>query len=302
MPGKTTKQILTPEDAKAKAETFINTNLMSEGSSATVSGVTEDGDLYKVAVTVDGRTFDSYMTKDGKTFFPQGMEITEASSTPEAVTQNQAPAAEVSVKNDKPQVELFVMSHCPYGTQIEKGIIPAVEALGDKIDFKLKFCDYAMHGEKELAEQLRQTCIAKEQSTKILPYLKSFLADEDSDKALTQAGVDKNKLNACITATDKEFKVMEKFADKSTWQGGSYPVFDVFKADNEKYGVGGSPTLVINGEEISSGRDSSSLLGAICSGFNNKPEQCNTKVSSESPSAGFGYNAGTAAGSDASCN
>ncbi|MBU3941884.1 MAG: hypothetical protein KKF74_03150, partial [Nanoarchaeota archaeon] len=47
-------------------------------------------------------------------------------------------------KKDKPEVELFVMSHCPYGTQIEKGMLPVARLLGDKIDFNIRFCSYAM--------------------------------------------------------------------------------------------------------------------------------------------------------------
>lgn len=54
------------------------------------------------------------------------------------------------------------MSHCPYGLQMEKGIIPVVETLGDSIDFQVKFCDYAMHGQTELDEQVLQYCIMKE--------------------------------------------------------------------------------------------------------------------------------------------
>ena len=36
-------------------------------------------------------------------------------------------------KKEKPEVELFVMSHCPFGTQIEKGMLPVARLLGDKI-------------------------------------------------------------------------------------------------------------------------------------------------------------------------
>ena len=41
-------------------------------------------------------------------------------------------------KSDKPLVELFVMAYCPYGTQAEKGLIPVIELLGDKIDASIK--------------------------------------------------------------------------------------------------------------------------------------------------------------------
>ncbi len=41
------------------------------------------------------------------------------------------------------------MSYCPYGTQAEKGILPVVALLGDKIDFKLRTVHYVLHGDKE---------------------------------------------------------------------------------------------------------------------------------------------------------
>lgn len=35
------------------------------------------------------------------------------------------------------------MSHFPYGTQIEKGMIPVMETLGNKADIGIKFVNYA---------------------------------------------------------------------------------------------------------------------------------------------------------------
>ena len=41
-------------------------------------------------------------------------------------TQPSQPAAPVAVtKSDRPKVELFVMSYCPYGLQMEKAYLPA---------------------------------------------------------------------------------------------------------------------------------------------------------------------------------
>jgi len=193
----------------------------------------------------------------------------------------------VAKKSDKPIVELFVMSHCPYGTQIEKGILPVARALGDKINFQIKFTDYAMHGEKELKEQLNQYCIQKEQPTKFITYLESFLKDGDSESSLEQSGVDKSKLSNCVAKTDKEFKVLENF-NKNVGFKGSYPGFELYKDDNKKYGVAGSPTLVINGAQNESGRDSNSLLKSICSAFNNPPKECDSVLSSATPAPGFG--------------
>lgn len=295
--GNKTAGILSPEEAMAKAEEFINANLVQAGTKVDIKEIVEEGGLYKIVVNVGGQDFDSYLTKDGTKFFPQVLDMKAAAvKTDTSDTVASGSGSEVAAKSDKPTVELFVMSYCPYGTQIEKGILPAVATLGDKIDFTLKFVDYAMHGEKELTENLKQYCIQKEQLAKFNSYLTCFLEADDSNGCITKIGVDKTKMDACVLATDKEYKVTEKFNDKTTWSNGQFPVFDVYKADNEKYGVGGSPTLVINGAQVSSARDSASLLATICSAFNTAPQECSQSLSSASPSAGFGF--GTSANSD----
>jgi len=293
---------LTPDMAKAKAEQFINSFLMTSGDKATIKEITTEYGLYKLRIDIVSDIVESYLSKDGKLFFPQALDINQitssASSTP-TESNNAAPVTEVSVKNDKPVVELFVMSYCPYGTQIEKGILPVLAALGNKIAFELKFCDYAMHGQKELTENLNQYCIQKEQPTKLSAYLECFLESSNSGSCLTSAGVNVSKMDACVSKTDKQYKVMDNFNNKVGYQG-TYPGFDVYKADNLKYNVGGSPTLIINGQEIASGRDSASLLKTICSAFKNQPKECSTVLSGASPSAGFG--SGTAANGSADVN
>ncbi len=297
-PGKN----ISVEEAKATAEDFINKYLMQSGSKATIKDITTEYGLYKLSIDITSDVVESYITKDGRLFFPQALDIPEINSSQAGNQESaaQTPSATVTKKSDKPVVELFVMSYCPYGTQIEKGILPAIEALGDKIDFELKFCNYAMHGEKELKENLTQYCIQKEEPKKLNAYLACFLEAGDSASCLTEAGIGARTIDKCITSTDKEFKITENFKNQTDYQG-SYPSFNVDKDDNVKYGVGGSPTLIINGEDIQSNRDSASLLATICSAFNEQPSECQTVLSSASPSAGFG--SGTTSGSTSGgCN
>lgn len=300
--SKTTMEVLGIEEANAKVENFINNNLLSADSKATVVNDGEEYDMYKYKVSLStGQEIVAYMTKDGKKFFPQAMDIEETENEATDANANNTPPAANAPKSDKPKVELFVMSHCPYGTQIEKGIIPVVEALGDKIDFELKFCDYAMHDKKELDEQMAQYCIQKNEPNKLLPYLNCFLKSGNSAPCLTSVGINQANLSSCISATDSEYKVTEMYNDKSTWKSGRFPAFNVFAEDSQKYGVQGSPTLVINETKISSGRDSASLLGLICSAFNNPPEECSKTLSSASPAPGFGTGT-TDSATDASCD
>jgi hypothetical protein len=167
------------------------------------------------------------------------------------------------------------------------------DLLGDKIDFSVKFVYYAMHGKKEVDEQLLQYCIEKDFNSKYNEYLTCFLDKGDSPSCITKVGLDKTKLDSCVKETDEKYKVTESFNDKATWIGGNYPAFDVQADLNEKYGVQGSPTLVINGVEASSARDSASLLKTVCGAFNDAPSECDEQLSSTSPSAGFGYTAST---------
>lgn len=283
---------LSIKDIEAKSTEFVNSELLQGQGSATVKVMGKEGNLYKLEVSYNGQKIESFVTKDGKRFFPQSLEMIKnnVADNKENTKANSDPVVStVEQKSDKPVVELFVMSHCPYGTQIEKGILPVAKVLGDKIDFKIKFTDYAMHGEKELKEQLNQYCVQKEQTAKYSAYLECFLKDGDSgaENCLNQSGIDKTKLSSCVAKTDKEYKVLENFNNKVGFKG-SYPGFEIFKSDNQKYSVAGSPTLIINGTQSQSGRDSKSLLKSICSAFNNPPEECSTELSSEIPAPGFG--------------
>lgn len=295
---------LSLEEAKVKTEKFINDILIpADGEKITIKGASEENGMYKIVVTVaGGQDVETYLTKDGKLFFDRTMNIKEVEKQSQAAKDAAAPAAE-AVKNDKPVVELFVMSHCPYGTQIEKGILPAAEALSGKIDFEIKFVDYAMHGEKELNEELAQYCVKTGEPEKFNGYLSCFLEDGDSARCVAKAKINAAKLKTCVAATDEKFSITKNFADKTTYKG-NYPTFNIDKESNEKYAVGGSPTLVINGTTVKSGRDSASLLSTICAAFNNSPAECSTELSSAEPAPGFGTGASASgsAGSDASCN
>ena len=99
-----------------------------------------------------------YLTKDGV--------LAGSLNNIEPVSSTVAPTQENLPKSDKPVVELFVMSYCPYGTQAEKGILPVLALLGDKIDFKLRMVHYILHGEPEDLENKRQLCIREEEFDK----------------------------------------------------------------------------------------------------------------------------------------
>jgi hypothetical protein len=288
-----------PKDAAAsKALAYINSVLLQGEAPAKLLSVEDGEGVYNLKLELNGRPIDGFITKDGSLFFPQGIPIDEdaaGSGTPSSQPSTPPPAPQV-VKSEKPVVELFIMSHCPYGTQAEKGILPVANLLGEKIDFEVKFVYYAMHGKKEMDEQANQECIKKEYPTKFNDYLACFLEGDDGPGCLTEMEIDSDKLAKCVADLDEEFGLTAAFEDQSSWLSGKFPLFNVHKADNDKYDVGGSPTLVINGAQASSARSPAAYLATICAAFEEPPKECTESegVSAETYSPGFGYEIGAA--------
>jgi protein-disulfide isomerase len=252
---------------------IVNFAQEQTGQPIELDSVTETAGIYEVNIIFQNQTIPLYLTKDGENLI-QG--LTPLSSIPSPQDQ-EAEKAPIDVpKTDKPTVELFVMTHCPYGTQAEKGYIPAILELGNNIDASVKFVHYFLH-EPENAETPKQICIREEQASKYNTYLKCFLEDGDSDRCITEAKIDEDKLNDCIDNgnADKYYA-----SDSELSQG---------------YGVQGSPTLVVNGVIVQSGRSADAYFKTICSAFNSVPAICGTaSLDSASPSPGFGY--GTTSG------
>jgi len=286
---------LSTDTVKAKTEQFIFSSNLSGGKKVEIKEISDAGTgIYKIMVQLEGAPslIESYITKDGKLFFPNVMKMdpTDANKLPQ--TSKNVP------KSDKPNVELFVMSYCPFGTQIEKGIIPALETLGNLVNFQLKFVDYTLHGKKEFDENTKQYCIQKEYPKNLIGYLKCFNG-ENSNTCLTENAISAAKINECISVTNTKYKLAELYNNESPKREGNAS-FPIYESENKTYGVKGSPALVINGVTIDSARDSASLLDSMCGAFNDQPETCKTKLSNTPPGAGFGNT--PTSGSNANCN
>jgi len=129
--------------------------------------------------------------------------------------------------------------------------------------------------------------------------LECFFEDGETDICLNKTSIEKENLSICIAETDENYNISYNYNNKSSWKG-NFPSFDINKNDNELYGVSGSPTLVINDQKITTSRSSAALLKTICSSFESMPEECETDLSTVTPSAGFGTGSGN--NSNASCN
>ncbi|MEM2956372.1 MAG: FKBP-type peptidyl-prolyl cis-trans isomerase [Candidatus Pacearchaeota archaeon] len=170
-----------------------------------------------------------------------------------------------------PTLQTFVMTHCPFGIQMEKGILPVYKLLKNKANFEIRFVSYFMHGDKEKDETYRQICIREEHSEKFWQYLECFLEDGDSERCLSETGLSKSAIAKCMTERAEDY-------------------FEEDKKLNEKYSIRGSPTNVLDDEvkEIYP-RSPENVKNVVCSAFYSKPSECSEKLSSDNPSPGFGY-------------
>jgi len=199
------------------------------------------------------------------------------------VTKKKAAATTKSTITTKkvegaPTLETFVMSYCPYGTQMEKGVIPAMKLLAGKANFEIRFVSYTMHGEKEDTENSRQICLREEQPDKFWTYLECFLDAGDAAGCVESTGLDSDKLSTCMT--DNAATYLE--ADKEL---------------NTKYSVQGSPTNILDGENIQISRSPEDVKKAVCAAFDTAPSECDETLDTASPSPGFGFKAATASSS-----
>jgi len=188
-----------------------------------------------------------------------------------------------------PTLQFFIMSHCPYGTQMAKGIIPVWRDFLNKANIELRFVSYTMHGAQEDLDNYRLICVREEQSAKLIDYLDCFVhadgTESGAQSCITQVGLDKTKLDSCV-------------ADRAAGY------YETDKTLNTQYDVQGSPTVIIDGKETQIyPRDPASVAKALCDAFTgNKPSQCSNSYSTTNPAAGFGPDGSSSSSSGGSCS
>lgn len=284
---KKTAGFLSAQEAGQKAIDFINQNIFSgQNVTASLIDITESNGLYKMKIAIEGEEIETYLSLDGKLLFPQFVTME---------TEEEATAG--GQKSDYPDVKLFVMTHCPYGLQAQKALLPVYDLLKDEAEIGVYFVNYIMHGKIEIDENLRQYCIQRDQQDKYSAYFSCFAQAGDFNGCLSGAGIDMNQLNSCVSQTDQDFGISADYNDQSTWLNGIYPLFNVQTDLNTQYGVQGSPTLVINGKIANVNRSPEEFKKAVCNAFNTAPAECSQALSNETPSAGFGGGTGTSGGS-----
>jgi hypothetical protein len=255
-------------------------------SPITLASVENLGDMYLATVSYKGQSIPVYITKDGSSYTTTLIPILTNSSSSSKTNTQQTTVP----KSDKPGVELYVFAYCPYGLQMEKAFIPAVNILGNNTNFNIRYIG-DMHDPQgcsgtacfEKTETERQLCIEKNYPTKYLDYISAFAANTAIGSCSGDAtcltplinsiystlGINANTINSCMTSNGET-------------------LYNAEVSNAQSKGVTGSPTLIINGVQSQADRSPEGVKGAICNAFNNVPSACTQTLSTNQTSAGFG--------------
>lgn len=282
------KELITKEEAKAKIEKLIKD---SGDTATTVKDVTEESGLYKVMISSRGQDQPLYVAKDGTQFFPQAVSFEEIEKQKEEADK-QAEAEKNVTKSDKPVVDLYVMSFCPYGNKAEDTMKPVYDLLKNKVDFNFHYIVtvsgndvQSLHGAKEVTQNEREACVLRDAGKdKWFGFVSYVNAKCGTDGACWEAGakslgLNTAKISACVASDG--VALMKANGEASTAAGAS-----------------GSPTLKINGTNSKVAYqygNSEALKQAICGAFNTAPEECAKVLASQATGA-------QAAAAGGSCN
>lgn len=268
---------ITAEEAKSKAIKFINDNLVQPGTQVDVKSVSEEGGLYRLDLSVGKQDIAAYMTKDGKKFFPEAMDI-EDTQKKIADAQKADEEAEKNIpKTDKPTVDLYVMSFCPFGNQAEDTLAPVYALLKDKVDFNFHYIVssegdtvQSLHGAKEVDQNMREACVLKEYGKNSWMDFVTYVNKScGSDGACWEAGaktynISADKINSCVKASGLSLMKENE------------------KASNDA-SASGSPTMAINGastKAVYKYGNPEAYKQSICGAFNDVPEECSKTLES----------------------
>ena len=284
-----TGEFLDSKTAGKKAVEYINNNLV-ETETVMFKNVSDIGFVYEVLTTYQGRDIPVWITKDGKFLF-----VARPYNTSESLPR-QEPEEFDAPNREKANIKFFVMSFCPFGNQAESGLEPVYRLLGEKVEWEphyVIYSDYAsgypdycldenntycsMHGIQELNQDVRELCVWKSYEhslwwdfvIKINDKCNSRNADTCWEDVARDVGIDVEKIKEC--QKNEAVELLQKELEL-----------------NQEYGIRGSPTVFVNDVPYNGARTPEAYKNAICSGFEDPPEECETTLSGSPQAAPSG--------------
>jgi len=266
---------ISKDAAGEKMIAYLST-LVPAGDVVTLKNVTSLGNVYEIVVEYKSQDIPVYMTKDGK-YMVQGLSEINPSSSINTNSNNQT--KEVP-KADKPKVQLFIWSYCPYGVQAQGPVAEVANLLKGKADFEI-VTYYDGHGAYETQQNKIQSCIQKLASDKYWNYAAKFVTDIYPKCSSTRTeDCDKNESVKLMKSLGINSASVLNFVES---HGTS--LLSEASSKAQANGVSGSPTILINGVAVQAARTSEAIKAAVCEAFNTAPSQCSQTLSGTTAAA-----------------
>lgn len=174
------------------------------------------------------------------------------------------------------KLEVFVMSQCPYGVKALNAMEEVLKNFAGKIDFSVHFIGNgdaksglkSMHGDAEVAEDLREACAAKyyAKNAKFMDYVlcrnKDIRSADWESCATDKTGIDAQKIKKCSEGDEGKQLLEKEFALASS------------------LAIGASPTWVANQRFKFSGIDAETVRKSLCD-HNKDLKGCENKLSGQ---------------------
>ncbi len=266
-----------------KSIDYLNKSVLQQGQTAELVSVSEESGVVKMKIKIGTNTYDSYASKDGKLLFPEAFALDGKTTAQTPQNTQTATITPSSVKKvNTTSLDVYVVSRCPYGLQVQRAISDAVKNIPSLAKYiTVRYIGdvsgntiTSMHGDAEAKENLRQICIRDEQKSKYWTYVSCQMKNGDTAGCQASSGIDGAKLDACVADTHR---------------GLAYAKAD-FALDTQ-YNIQGSPTLVLNGERISEdafgGRSADSMKNIICDSSTTQPDFCSVKLNTNQATTSF---------------
>ncbi|MCD6557416.1 MAG: hypothetical protein J7K31_00070 [Candidatus Aenigmarchaeota archaeon] len=183
-------------------------------------------------------------------------------------------SASLECREEVPKkLDLFVMSMCPFGTMAENAMKEVLNAFGSDMKFELHFIAddngdgtfRSLHGQKEVDEDIRQSCIIKYYPETYMNYI--WCVNKDYTNAANiwedcakNVSMDVNKIKSCFEGDEGKELLRERI-----------------NLTNE-LGIGASPTWLANNRFKFSGLDPTTIQKNFCQ-HNQGLSGCDKKLS-----------------------
>ncbi len=170
---------------------------------------------------------------------------------------------------DKVKLDFYVMSQCPYGTQVMDAIAPVLKSMGDAVDFKVDYIGSeaaggeftSLHGQPEVDENIRQLCVMKHypENYKYMSYITcrdKSIQSTNWEPCARDNGMDAAKIKACAQGSEGKGLLSASFKAASA------------------AGARGSPTIKLAGAPYTGGRKEADFKRALCNAMTVKHSEC----------------------------